>query len=293
MLISRQNLSVIIVSFKSDHIIQKCIESIDKEIEIIVIDNSNNAEFKNHIENKYKNVKCILSKNIGMGAGNNIGIRNTNKDFTLILNPDVILEKNAINQIINASKIIQSFSIIAPILDEVKYPNYKLDNKKNQKFDPIKPFMVKSVDGYSMLLNLKRLKRLVNFDFFDENFFLYLENDDFCKRLQLINENIYVVPKSKIYHLGGQAVDPKYKNEIELVRNWHWMWSKFYYNNKHYGYLNATIRILKNLISAIIKSFFYMIIFNSYKSKIYKMRLSGLINSMIGKKSFLRPKLDN
>jgi hypothetical protein len=57
--------------------------------------------------------------------------------------------------------------------------------------------------------------------------------------------------------------------------------------------LNATIRILKNLISAIIKSFFYTIIFNSYKSKIYKMRLSGLINSMIGKKSFLRPKLDN
>ena len=294
MLISRQNLSVIIVSFKSDHIIQKCIDSIDKEIEIIVIDNSNNAEFKNYIEDKYKNVRCILStKNIGMGAGNNIGIRNTNKDFALILNPDVILEKDAINQIINASKIIESFSIIAPILDKIKHPNYKLDNKKNQKFDPIKPFMVKTVDGYSMLLNLKKLKQLVNFKFFDENFFLYLENDDFCKRLQLINENIYVVPKSRIYHLGGQAVDPKYKKEIELVRNWHWMWSKFYFNNKHYGYLNATIRILKNLISAIIKSFFYTIIFNSYKSKIYKMRLSGLINSMIGKKSFLRPKLDN
>ena len=294
MSISRQNLSVIIVSFKSDHIIHRCIDSIDKEIEIIVVDNSNNAEFKKYIEEKYENVRCILSsKNIGMGAGNNIGIRNTNKDFALILNPDVVLEKDAINQMINASKIIDSFSVISPILDKIKYPNYKLDNKKNQKFDPINPFKVGSVDGYSMLLNLKRLKQLTNFEFFDENFFLYLENDDFCKRLQLNNENIFIVPKSKIYHLGGQAVDPKYKKEIELVRNWHWMWSKFYYNNKHYGYLNATIRILKNLISAIIKSFFYMIIFNSYKSKIYKMRLSGLLNSMRGKKSFLRPKLDN
>ena len=294
MSISRQNLSVIIVSFKSDHIIHRCIDSIDKEIEIIVVDNSNNAEFKKYIEEKYENVRCILSsKNIGMGAGNNIGIRNTNKDFALILNPDVVLEKDAINQMINASKIIDSFSVISPILDKIKYPNYKLDNKKNQKFDPINPFKVKSVDGYSMLLNLKRLKHLMNFSFFDENFFLYLENDDFCKRLQLNNENIFIVPKSKIYHLGGQAVDPKYKKEIELVRNWHWMWSKFYYNNKHYGYLNATIRILKNLISAIIKSFFYSIIFDSYKSKIYKMRLSGLLNSMKGKKSFLRPKLDN
>jgi N-acetylglucosaminyl-diphospho-decaprenol L-rhamnosyltransferase len=294
MLINRQNLSVIIVSFMSDHIIEQCIDSIDKEIEIIVIDNSNNAEFKKYIENKYDNARCILSTiNVGMGAGNNIGIRNTNKDFALILNPDVILEKDAINQIINASKILESFSVITPILDKINYPNYKLDYKKNQKFDPIKPFEVKSVDGYSMLLNLKRLKQLKNFEFFDENFFLYLENDDFCKRLQLSNENIFVVPKSKIYHLGGQAVDPKYKKEIELARNWHWMWSKFYYNNKHYGYLNATKKILKNLISAIIKYFFYKIIFNSYKSKIYKMRLSGLLNSMRGKKSFFRPKLDN
>jgi len=293
MSISRQNLSVIIVSFKSDHIIHRCINSIDKEIEIIVVDNSNNAEFKKYIEEKYKNVRCILSTNIGMGAGNNIGIRNTNKDFALVLNPDVILEKDAINQIINASKIIDSFAVIAPTLDQAKYPNYKLDYRKDQKFDPIKPFKVKSVDGYSMLLNLKRLKQFINFNFFDENFFLYLENDDFCKRLQSINEYIFVVPKSKIYHLGGQAVDPKYKKEIELARNWHWMWSKFYYNNKHYGYFNAITKILKNLISAIIKFFFYLIIFDSYKRKIYQMRLSGLIYSMIGKKSFFRAKLDN
>ena len=110
MSISRQNLSVVIVSFKSDHIIHRCINSIDKEIEIIVIDNSNNPEFKKFIEKKYENVRCILStKNIGMGAGNNIGIRSTNKDFALVLNPDVILEKDAINQIINASKKINSF----------------------------------------------------------------------------------------------------------------------------------------------------------------------------------------
>jgi GT2 family glycosyltransferase len=293
MSISRQNLSVIIVSFKSDHIIHRCINSIDKEIEIIVIDNSNNPEFKKFIEKKYENVRCILStKNIGMGAGNNIGIRSTNKDFALILNPDVILKKDTINQIINASKVIDSFAVIAPALDNIEYPNYKLDHKKDQKFDT-EPFKVECVDGYSMLLNLKKLKQLLNFNFFDENFFLYLENDDFCKRLKLINENIYVVPKSKIFHLGGQAVDPKYKKEIELARNWHWMWSKFYYNNKHYGYFNAITKILNNLISAIIKFFFYSIIFNSYKRQIYHMRLSGLINSMIGKKSFFRAKLDS
>ena len=89
MSISRHNLSVIIVSFNSDHVIDRCIESIDNTIEIIVVDNSNNIEFKNKIEKKYKNVRCFLSnKNIGMGAGNNLGIKNVNKDFALILNPD-------------------------------------------------------------------------------------------------------------------------------------------------------------------------------------------------------------
>ena len=294
MLISRQNLSVIIVSFKSDHVIHKCISSIDKEIEIIVIDNSNNIKFKKSIEEQYKNVKCILSsKNIGMGAGNNVGIKNVVKDFALILNPDVILEDNTIDEIINASKSLDKFGIIAPISDKPQYPNYQFDKNESYKFDKINPFKVKSVDGYSMLLNLKRLKKLFNFNFFDENIFLYLENDDFCKRLRLSNENIYIVPKSKIHHLGGEAVDPKYEYEIELSRNWHWMWSKFYFNKKHYGYLVATFKILNNLLSAKVKFIFYLITLNNYKRKIYQMRLSGLFNSMIGNKSFYRPKLDS
>ena len=294
MLINLQNLSVIIVSFKSDHVIHRCINSINKEIEILVVDNSNNQKFKIDLEDKYKNVKCILSKkNIGMGAGNNLGIRNTDKDFVLILNPDVILEKNTINEIINASKKLKNFGVISPISDKQKYPNYKYDKNQNHKFNQTDPFKVKTVDGYSMLLNLKRLRNLTNFNFFDENFFLYLENDDFCKRLRLKNENIYIVPKSKIHHLGGEAVNPKYKYEIELSRNWHWMWSKFYFNKKHYGYLNAVLKIFKNFISAKIKFFFYLITFNKTKMKIYQMRLSGLFNSMIGKKSFYRPKLND
>ena len=68
MSITRQNLSVIIVSYKSEHVIENCINSIDNEIEIIVVDNSNNADLKKNWS-KYKNVKYILSKkNLGMGA---------------------------------------------------------------------------------------------------------------------------------------------------------------------------------------------------------------------------------
>ena len=290
MSITRQNLSVIIVSYKSDYVIENCINSIHSEIEIVVVDNSNNDQLKEKIETKYKNVKYILSKeNLGMGAGNNLGIKNVNKDFVLILNPDVTLEKSSIDEMIIASQEIENFGIIAPLSDKSEYPNYTL--KRMNDFDPIKPFKVKSVDGYAMLLNLKKLKKLNGFYFFDENFFLYLENEDLCLRLEKNDENIYIVPKSRIHHLGGKAVDPKYKNEIEYLRNWHWMWSKFYFNKKHYGYLIALFKVFKNLISAKIKFFYYLITFNTFKRKIYQMRLLGLMSSMIGKNSYYRPNI--
>ena len=290
MSITRQNLSVIIVSYKSDYVIENCINSIHSEIEIVVVDNSNNDQLKEKIETKYKNVKYILSKeNLGMGAGNNLGIKNVNKDFVLILNPDVTLEKSSIDEMIIASQEIENFGIIAPLSDKSEYPNYTL--KKNNDFNSTKPFKVKSVDGYAMLLNLKKLKKLNDFYFFDENFFLYLENEDLCLRLEKNDENIYIVPKSRIHHLGGKAVDPKYKNEIEYLRNWHWMWSKFYFNKKHYGYLIALFKVFKNLISAKIKFIYYLITFNTFKRKIYQMRLLGLMSSMIGKNSFYRPNI--
>ena len=95
MSISRQNLSVIIVTLKSENVIHECIKSINQDVPIIVVENSNNQKFKEELESQYKNLKCILSKsNVGMGAGNNIGIKEAKTDYVLILNPDVVLEKN-------------------------------------------------------------------------------------------------------------------------------------------------------------------------------------------------------
>ena len=77
MTISRQNLSIIIVTYKSEDVIYDCIKSIPSDINILVVDNSGEQEFKQKIESKYTNVSCILStKNLGMGSGNNLGLRN-------------------------------------------------------------------------------------------------------------------------------------------------------------------------------------------------------------------------
>ena len=293
MSISRQNLTVIIVTFKSENVIHNCIQSIGSDIKILIVDNSNSKEFKENIENKYKNVSCILSeKNSGMGAGNNLGIKKIKTDFAFILNPDIILEPNSIDRLIEESKKLQSFGIISPIEINEDYPNYKLIDNSKKNTDTNEPFKVKSVDGYSMLINLKRLNQIDNFYYFDENFFMYLENDDLCKRLNKKNENIYIIPKSKIKHLGGQAVNDKYKTEIELSRNWHWAWSKFYFNKKHYGYIFALLNGLPNFISSISKFIFYLIL-NNKKKNIYLKRSMGSINAILGKSSSYRPKIND
>ena len=60
MSISRQNLSVVIVSFISEEVIHNCIESIPSDINILVVDNSGNKEFKLSIEEKYNNVIVVF-----------------------------------------------------------------------------------------------------------------------------------------------------------------------------------------------------------------------------------------
>ena len=146
MSINQQNLTIVIVSFKSNHVIHNCINSIDKNIRIIVVDNSNDQQFVENLEIKYKNVKCVLSsENLGMGAGNNLGIKNVNSDYVLILNPDVILNKNTIEELITASRNLLDFAVIAPISNHLSYPNYKLD--KDKIINKINPFEVNTVDG--------------------------------------------------------------------------------------------------------------------------------------------------
>jgi len=289
MSISRQNLSIVIVTFKSEEVIHECVRSIDKDIKITVVENSNNYQFKDELEKSYKNVSCVLSnENLGMGAGNNIGIKKTETDFVLILNPDVILEPSTINELIIASEKISNFAIMAPISSDINYPNYKFKSNKKISIDYNFPFKVKSIDGFAMLFNKKKLDIILHENYFDENFFMYLENDDLCKRIIEANEDIFIAPLSKIKHLGGKAVNIKYKNEVEFARNWHWIWSKFYFNKKHHGYFAAFIKGFPKFIFSLVKYIFHLLIKDKVKQRIYLNRASGFINAAINKKSWYR-----
>ena len=276
------NITFIIVSFKSENVIHSCLNSLPKISKKIVIENSRNIKLKEELESKYDNIEVLINHNIGMGASNNIGILQSKTQFAYILNPDTKLNVSTIDKLIEAADKIVDFAILSPLCSDSRFPNYKIYEKKSNLNNNI--IEVDTIDGFSMLIN----KSKFNNSFFDENIFLYLENDDICLRARKNNQKIYIVKNSLIDHLGASSSSIKDSYEFDLLRNWHWMWSKFYYNKKHSGFLLSTIKIFPNFLSAIIKYIFYLLLFKNQKRKIYKMRLLGIINAFIGKKSFYR-----
>jgi GT2 family glycosyltransferase len=288
-------LTVIIVTFKTDKtILKNCLSSIDPSVKVIIVENSESFKYKNEIENNFKNVKVLCSgSNIGMGAGNNYGLSNMRTNYALILNPDIICNKNFF---VNIQKYLEEkidFTIIGGVYESTVH--YKtagfFDGKNLTEANFIKEFNLYEVDwvlGHTMLINRKKFDQV---KIFDENFFLFYEETDLCKSVKIRNENIFMSSDLEIEHLGFKgsfASDKKFELEAIKIRNWHYMWSFFYYHKKTYGYLNAIKKSFGKLIRSIFKTIFYFLIFKKKERTIYFFRFLGLFNSIMNRKSFFR-----
>jgi len=280
---SINNLTIVITTFKSREKIKNCLRSIDIRCKVLVIENSKDSQFKESIEKDFQNVECILTgSNLGYGKANNIGLKKVKTEYALILNPDTKLDSSAIENFFKTVEKIPDFTIMAPYIQEEK-------NKKDKNYlKNALPLEVKNVKGFAMFLNLSNFEDKI---FFDENFFFYFEEIDLCQRVQNKNKKIYLIPNIIIHHDGGASHDALIRNEMELSRNWHWMWSTFYYHKKYKGFLFSFFIVFPKLSSAILKVLVYTLFFNKFKKQIYYQRLSGLINSMLGKSSWYRPKV--
>jgi len=285
---TNNNLTFVIVTFNSRKVIYNCLNSLPKDFHKLIIENSSDKELKKELEQNYDKTEVILSTNIGMGAANNIGILKSNTQYVYILNPDVVLKNNTILDINNSISKLENFAILSPLSDNPLYPNYRTNSDEIKKDNSKSISNVEEIDGYSMIINKDFFKDNI---FFDEKFFMYLENVDLCLRVKKNAGKLYIVTNSKVHHLGAKAVDDRYSEEIELSRNWHWMWSRFYFDKKHRGIFVSLLLGLTSLLGNFIKYSLCVFTFNN-KRKIYRMRMSGIINALLGKQSWYRPKIN-
>jgi GT2 family glycosyltransferase len=273
--------TIIIVSYKSKNKLISILKSIPKKIKVIIIENSYDYELKKLFEKKFKNTKIILKKNIGYGNAINFGSRYVKTKYFFALNPDVQIYKETIKNLLNEGMLLKNnFGVLGPVNKNNNF--FKKHSKK------ITLFPTKLIHGSAMFFNKENFKKINGFD---KNIFLYFEEDEICKKFKKKKIKMYYVLNSFIKHQGGQSASYQNTSEnykMKLSSAWHGQWSKYYYYKKYYGFFNAQIKCQPRLMKIIIQMILTNILLPN-KFRLYLFQLKGLLNSMLGYKSYIRP----
>lgn len=260
--------SVIVVHFEVEKELIACIFSIIKskpkvKFEIIVVDNSQSNDLKRQLKN-FPQVKYIRSgKNIGFGAGNNLGSKVALGEHLFFLNPDTIVEKGSIGKLFSFVNNNPKAGMVAPLLLDTSgkpysnqgssrydlrsaivtcsflnkiFPNNPISKKffhKNWNKLGVKEFDV--VPGTAFMIKKDLFEKIGKFD---ENFFLYFEEYDLAKRVRELGYKNYIVPQAKVIHFWESST--RKRNDIDKI----FAQSRDYFFRKNYGKLFAFAVVL-------------------------------------------------
>ena len=227
--------SIIVLNYNAGKLLHNCINSIKKSnyknFEIIVVDNISSDNSQNECKKRFPEIKLIQNnKNFGYCEGNNIGIRNANGEFIIILNPDTIVESTWIDELfeayqefgdglyqpkilsLNENNVIQSTGNMIHLFG-FGFARDK-GNKVVDKIEEIEKI------GYASGTCLFTSREVVDkIGLLDEFLFLYHDDLDFGWRAAQIGINSYYVPKSKVFHVESYSLKWSSKKFYWLERN--------------------------------------------------------------------------
>ena len=260
--------TIIIVIYKSDKKkLLKVLNKFQNKYKVILIDNSLNYNFSGI--KITKKIKIIRSNNVGNGAGINIALKKCKTKFAIYLDIDVDFKINALKNLVRYTKKIKDFSVLVP-----NHGNLISKHKLLKKF---------SGEASMMLFDINKIKKV---GFFDEKFFLYFEESDLFLRIKRLNQNVYFTPKIKIIHNRASSIT---SFETENLRSWHYMWSMFYFYKKNFNYFIALKKTYLLILIDIVMLMFFLFSMNIKEVKKRFFRIYGVMCSLIGISSFLRP----
>ncbi|WP_075522121.1 glycosyltransferase family 2 protein [Candidatus Pelagibacter communis] len=288
------NITILIISYRSIKKLDQCLYNIGKKINVIIVENSDNKNLKKEIEKKYPNSKVILNNsNLGYSTAANIGIKEIKTKYVLLINTDILIKDY---QVLELEKEIEStkedFSLATPYHDDLEdfimNNNFDkfLENRKTLLNDSSKITKIDLLKGCSILINLNKFD---DNKIFDQNYFFFFEEIDLCRQIKEKGESIYVFNKIRIKHENAKGFEGdaiRYQN----FRNWNYLWSSFYYNKKHYGFLTSFLKHLGKLLRFGFFSILF-IPFSKDKFRKYKFCFLGLLSSIIGRNSNLSVKI--
>jgi len=248
-----ENILIVIVNWNGLEVLDHCIESINlidyDNYKILIIDNNSNDKSVRNYE-KNKNVDIIkLNKNYGFGTAINKSLSlydNYDYEYLLLINNDIVLDKNILKEFIYNINIYGKENIFGPKiyyysnpsliwyaggkidLSRLKIKHIGIRQEDNSKFSTSS--ITDYISGCCMFLSKEIFFILKGFD---ENFFLYGEDVDFCLRAKKHNINSIYIPQAKIWHhvsfssgrFSFKKIYHKYFGLFKIL---------FKYNNKQY-----------------------------------------------------------
>ena len=275
-------ITIIIITYKSEKVIYDFIKKIPSSIKTIIIENSKNYKLKSDIEEKYKNVSLFVKENNGVSSALNFAVDKIDTEYFLQISPDIKFDFKDLEIFINYAKNLNNnFAALGPRFLDVNEKSHKQIDEKLECGE------IDSIHGSCMFINKNNFEIIGKFD---ENFFLYFEETEFCFRAKKKGFSSYQINKLKVNSAGRSVKIEKSNNEnFSNILIWHFIWSKFYFYKKKYGKLLSLIIFMPILIRILFKIILYKITKNEILLNKYKSRLDGLLKSIMGYKSSLRP----
>ena len=271
--------TIVIITYKSGNIINDFIKKIPSNVKTIIIDNSQNYELKKNIEEKYKNISVYLKENNGVSSALNYAVEKIKTKYFLQISPDLEFNFEDLNIFLDFAKTKKNnFAALGPRFLDVKQKSHKQINE-NLKFGKID-----SIHGSCMFIDKNIFLKIGKFD---ENFFLYFEETEYCYRAKKKGYLSYQINDIKVT-TKGRSVDLE-SESFSNILIWHFIWSKFYFHKKKYGKLLSLIIFLPLLVRILFRIIIYTITKNEISTTKYKTRFDGLLKSIKGRKSDLRP----
>ena len=273
--------TIIIITYKSEQIIYDFLKKIPSSINTIVIENSQNYKLKKNIEANYNNVSVFLKENNGVSASLNYAVDKVNTKYFLQISPDIDFNFKEIEIFIEyAKKLNDQFAALGPRFKDVDSKSHKQINEK------LEFGKINSIHGSCMFIKKKNFELIGKFD---ENFFLYFEETDYCYRAKKKGYNSYQINQLKVKSIGRSVnIQDESASKLSNLLIWHFIWSKYYFSTKRRGRFMSFIIFIPLLLRIYLRIAFYKILKNNISLEKYRQRLNGLISSMRGKKSDLR-----
>jgi len=275
------DVSIVIVSFNTREILLRCLESIKKQTteisyEIIVIDNSSKDQTVEAIAEKFCEIGVISNKvNRGFSAANNQGILSSKGKKIAFLNPDTLLTENSFGKILKYMKEHPEFSILGSgIVDKNNNPcpirlwedtpqdaalkilSLYDPSRELEKMGEMKAKEVQVISGCCFVVARELIESV---GLMDENYFLYNEEDDFCRRARQNGKKICFFPETSVQHLHGQSTHQNCHREKVIVETYR---SNVYFYSKYYSFSwSVLLRLLYKvtfLLGLFNPKFFYI-----------------------------------